>query len=94
MTDEIRDFIIQNFCFGRDPGLKDDSSFLELGIIDSTGVLELVASLENAYGISIDDVELIPENLDSVCNLHKYLETKLPAPEPIELLGAKGTEDR
>ncbi len=78
MTSEIRQFIIENFCFGRDPGLKDDSSFLELGIIDSTGVLELVAFLESKYGIRVEDEELSPDNLDTISNVANYLQTKLP----------------
>ncbi len=57
--------------------LKDDSSFLEDGVIDSTGVLELVGFLEENYEIKVEDEELIPENLDSIKNICAYLETKL-----------------
>jgi len=56
--------------------LKDDSSFLEDGVIDSTGVLELVGFLEENYEIKVEDEELIPENLDSIKNICAYLETK------------------
>jgi len=56
--------------------LKDDSSFLEEGVIDSTGVLELVGFLEENYEIKVEDEELIPENLDSIKNICVYLETK------------------
>jgi len=58
--------------------LKDDSSFLEEGVIDSTGVLELVGFLEENYEIKVEDEELIPENLDSIKNICAYLETKRP----------------
>ena len=74
---KIRAFIIENFLFGNDDGLSDDSSFLEEGIIDSTGVLELVSFLEEEFGITVDDEDLIPENLDSINNVTAYLERKL-----------------
>lgn len=70
---KIRAFIIENFLFGEANGLSDDTSFLEEGIIDSTGVLELVEFLEKEFSISVDDEELIPENLDSIDNTAKYL---------------------
>jgi len=74
---EIKEFIIENFLFGNANGLKDDTSFLEEGIIDSTGVLELVTFLEETYEIQVDDEELIPENLDSINNVTGYLERKM-----------------
>ena len=74
---KIRAFIIENFLFGNDDGLKDETSFLEEGIIDSTGVLELVTFLEEDFDITIDDEELIPENLDSINNVTAYLANKL-----------------
>jgi len=77
--DEIRQFIIDNFLMGQDSdSLKDDSSFLEEGVIDSTGVLELVGFLEENYEIKVEDEELIPENLDSINNICAYLENKRP----------------
>lgn len=63
---EIRGFIIETFLFGQDDGLTDTDSFLERGIVDSTGVLDLVAHLEEAYGVLVKDDEMLPENLDSV----------------------------
>ena len=74
---KIKEFIIENFLFGNADGLKDDTSFLEEGIIDSTGVLELVTFLEENFGIQVDDEELIPENLDSINNVSAYLERKM-----------------
>lgn len=73
----IKSFIIENFLFGNADGLKNDTSFLEEGIIDSTGVLELVTYLEEKFEIKINDEDLIPENLDSIDNIAKYLETKM-----------------
>ena len=74
---QIRDFIIENFLFGNANGLKDDTSFLEEGIIDSTGVLELVTFLEENFEIQVEDEELIPENLDSIDNVATYLDRKM-----------------
>jgi acyl carrier protein len=72
----LRQFIQENFLFGQEGVFNDDDSFLELGIIDSTGVLELVAFLENQYPIKIADEELVPENLDSISNLLRFLDSK------------------
>ena len=74
---KIREFIVENFLFGSDDGLEDKTSFLESGIIDSTGILELVTFLEEEFEISVEDEELIPENLDSIVNVVNYLENKL-----------------
>jgi len=72
----IRNFIIENFLFEEDENLKEDTSFLENGIIDSTGILELVMFIEETYGISVDDDEIVPENLDSISNITKYIQKK------------------
>ena len=74
---KIKDFIIENFLFGEDEGFKDDDSFLDEGIIDSTGILELVNFLEEEFSLTVDDEELVPENLDSVNNVVAYLERKV-----------------
>ena len=75
----VRNFIIENFIFEEDENLKEDTSFLENGIIDSTGILELVTFLEESYGITVEDEELVPENLDSIANVVQYIQTKLGA---------------
>ena len=77
VKDKIREFVVENFLFGKDDGLKDDTSFLDEGIIDSTGILELVSFLEEEFDIAVEDEELIPENLDSIANVTAYLEKKL-----------------
>jgi acyl carrier protein len=77
LKDKIRQFIVEDFLFGNDNGLKDDTSFLDEGIIDSTGILELVSFLEEEFSISVEDEELIPENLDSIMNVVAYLERKM-----------------
>ncbi len=76
MKERIRGFIVENFLFGEDGNLKDDTSFLDEGIIDSTGILELVSFLEEEFSITVEDEELVPENLDSINNLVSYLEKK------------------
>ena len=73
---EIRHFVVENFLFGQDQQLEDGTSFLENGIIDSTGVLELVAHLERVYGVKVKDDELVPDNLDSIDAIVAYLERK------------------
>lgn len=76
VTDKIRAFIIENFLFGDDSRLEETTSFLEEGIIDSTGVLELVNFLEEEFGLTIEDEELIPENLDSIERVEAFLQHK------------------
>lgn len=73
---QVREFIINNFMFGKAEGIRDDTSFLGEGIIDSTGVLELVTFLEETFDIKVEDEELIPENLDSIENLAGFLKRK------------------
>jgi acyl carrier protein len=76
--EELRNFIVENFLFGQDEGqLSNDDSFIENGIIDSTGVLELVGFLETRYGIRVDDDELVPANLDTLNRLSAFVRRKL-----------------
>ena len=74
---KIRAFIFENFLFdATEDSLQNDDSFLEQGIIDSTGVLELVDWLEVEFDISVEDDELAPENLDSVNFLSTFIAKK------------------
>jgi len=77
--EKIKTFIIENFLFGSKDGLQDETSFLEEGIIDSTGILELVTFLEEEFSIAVEDEELVPENLDSINNVTAFLERKIVA---------------
>jgi acyl carrier protein len=79
MLQKIRAFVIENYLFGEDGKLGNDDSFLETGIIDSTGVLELVRFLEATFGIKVADEELIPDNLDSINKIVAFLQAKLPS---------------
>ncbi len=74
----IRSFIYETYFFGDESEtFADSDSFMEKGIIDSTGVLEMTAYLEKKYEITIDDDDLIPVNLDSVDNLIGFITRKL-----------------
>ncbi|MCJ9670418.1 MULTISPECIES: acyl carrier protein [unclassified Neorhizobium] len=75
----VREFIAENFLFRADAEVSNNQSLLESGVIDSTGVLELIAFLEQTYGITVADDEIVPENLDSIDNMTSYLTTKLAA---------------
>ena len=73
----IRQYIAENFLLdGGQAALHNDDSFLEKGIIDSTGVLELVNWMEESFGFEVDDTELIPDNLDSIGRLVVFIERK------------------
>ena len=75
--EEIRNFIRETFMFGAEPSaLADDASLLEGRIIDSTGVMELVAFLEDTFGIEVLDRDLVEDNLDSVDRLCDFLAAK------------------
>jgi len=74
----IREFIEQSLLFGTGAdSLGDDTSLLESGTIDSTGILELVTFLEERFKFRIADEEVVPENLDSISLIAKFVESKL-----------------
>lgn len=73
---DIRSFIVDNFLFGDAGELNDDSSFIKEGIVDSTGILQLVAFIQEQYLVAVEDEELIPENLDSVSKVAAFVEEK------------------
>ncbi len=76
-TQAIRSFIMENYLFTDDEkALSNDDSFLEMGILDSTGMLEVIYFLEDDFSIKIEDDEMIPENLDSVNNIIRFLDKK------------------
>ncbi len=73
----IRGFVVSNFLFGEAGNLGDDTSFLESGIIDSTGILELISYVEESFGIKIEPEDALPENLDSINCVAAFIERKL-----------------
>ncbi len=78
-SSKIRDFVVKTFLFGDGALLRDDTSFLQEGIIDSTGILELIMFLEETYGIEIKDSEIVPDNMDSLQNLARFVQRKTGA---------------
>jgi acyl carrier protein len=76
LLNKIRAFIVDNFLFGEEGELKNGASLLDEGIIDSTGILELVAYLEEQFNIRIEDEEMIPENLDSIEHISDFIKRK------------------
>jgi acyl carrier protein len=73
----VRRFVSENFLFGQSTDLRDDDSFLENGIIDSTGVLELVSFIEQRFEIKLRDADLVPEHLDSIQRVANFVENRL-----------------
>jgi acyl carrier protein len=73
----VKNFVVETFLFGDGDQLQEDTSFLDDGIIDSTGILELITFLEETYNITIDDDELVPANFDSLANISNYLKRKI-----------------
>jgi len=78
IEEQIRQYVADNFMFSDDGyQLSDDVSFLEEGIVDSTGVLELVMFVEETYDVAVRDEEIVPENFDSVSQLAAYVRRKM-----------------
>lgn len=75
---QVRQYIAENFLFNDDGyPLPDDASFLKEGIVDSTGVLELIMFVEERFKVSVEDEEIVPENFDSVAQLARYIRRKV-----------------
>ncbi|HQW10447.1 MAG TPA: acyl carrier protein [Steroidobacteraceae bacterium] len=76
-AEQVRQYILENFLFSTDTSLLGlDESFLERGLIDSTGMLEVILFLEESFGVKVGDNEMVPENLDSVNRIAAFLERK------------------
>ena len=73
---DLRHFIVENFLFGRDGSFSDEDSLLDKGLIDSTGVLELIAFLKEKYAIVVEEPEMVPDNLDSILSLSAFIQRK------------------
>jgi acyl carrier protein len=77
MKKTIRHYIMENLLFTEDESaLQDSDSFLDGGIIDSTGVMEIIMFIEETFGIKVNDDEMLPANLDSVDNLAAFVQRK------------------
>jgi len=81
VKEQVRNYILDNFLIGlKVNDIQEDTSFLDIGIIDSTGVIELISFLEETYGIRVEDKEMVPENLDSLKNVERYVAQKMALP--------------
>lgn len=77
IEERVIHYILENFLFTSDPdSISKDTSFLEKGIIDSTGILEIVGFIEETFGIKVEDSEVIPDNLDSIKKITAYIMVK------------------
>ncbi len=78
--EKIKSFILENFLFTDDESaIGNEESLLDRGVIDSTGVMEVILFLEEEFGVQVQDDEIIPENLDSISNIKRFVESKAGA---------------
>lgn len=77
---EVRGFILENYLFTDDESeLSNTDLFLEIGILDSTGIMELIYFIEDEFEVKVEDKEMIPENLGSVERVVSFVQRKQPA---------------
>jgi acyl carrier protein len=76
MKEVVRQFMVTTFLFGSDNGFDDNVSLYGTGVLDSTGMLELITFLEQSFCVKIADEDLVPENFDTLENIAAYLEAK------------------
>ena len=79
----VKGYIVENFLFGDDRRIGPETDFLENGILDSTGVLELVGFLEEKFGIRVEDDEVVPDNMDSLEKITLYISKKTGKTQPV-----------
>jgi len=76
IKDAVRQFIVTNFYVADPAALADETSLLDQAIIDSTGVLEVIGFVEQEFGITVEDAEMLPENLDSIARISAFVARK------------------
>lgn len=77
VAEQTKRFILKNYLFTEDlSALEDDGSLMQTGVMDSTGILELIMFLEDNFGVKVNDEEMIPENLDSVNAIARFVVSK------------------
>ena len=80
IKDRLRAFIIENFLFGdTDYALEDDASLIDNDVMDSTGVLELIAFIDETFGVKMADADIVPANLDSLSKITAYVTARKAA---------------
>ncbi len=83
IEDKIRRFIVKNLYYAEDNPITDEDSFLETGVVDSMGVMELVAFIQSEFGIEVAQNEIVVENFDSIRRLADFVRRKLPVKRPV-----------
>ena len=73
---QVRTFVTSNFYVANPSALKDAESLLDSGVMDSTGVLEVIAFIEETFGVTVEDMEILPENLDSIDRITDFVAKK------------------
>jgi acyl carrier protein len=73
ITEQVRQFIVTNFYVPDPASLADDTSLLESGVVDSTGMLEVISFIEETFKISVAETDMVPENLDSIARISAYV---------------------
>ena len=76
LREQVRQFIVSNFYVSDPAALVDHASLLDAGVVDSTGVLEIITFIETTFSVSVEDQEMLPENLDAVSNIVKFVQKK------------------
>lgn len=76
IREQVRSFVTTNFYVPNPAALGDEASLLDQGIIDSTGVLEVISFLEDAFAVTVEDSEMLPENLDSIARISSFVARK------------------
>jgi acyl carrier protein len=78
ISQSIRKFLFENYLFGyEEDEFSNDSSFLDFGVLDSMGILELITFIESEFAIEVSDAEILPENLDSVNRVSRLVYKKI-----------------
>lgn len=80
-NDRVRAFITTNFYVPDTGALSDETSLLDQGIIDSTGVLEVVSFVESEFGVQAKDTEVLPDNFDTIGRIAAFVDRKMAAPD-------------
>jgi len=83
IQEEVREFLINNFIFDSSVQLGTEDSLMENGVVDSTGILEVIMWVEQNFGVHVEDSEVLPENFDSIGNISRYAERKIGAKSPV-----------
>ena len=72
----MKQFVVENFYVSDPSDIREDTSLISTGLVDSTGMLEVIAFLESEFGISVRDQEMSPENLETIGRIAAYVQRK------------------